>query len=69
MAARLGNVIYWFACAAAALLILGLPLGIFYNWATNNLGQVEYGLVGAVMLCGVAVWLIGRAFKYILAGS
>jgi hypothetical protein len=69
MAARLGEVIYWFGCGIAILLIGGPPAMIFYNWTNNNLGQVDSVGLSIIFACGIIAWLVGRAAKYVLAGK
>jgi hypothetical protein len=68
MAARLGNVIYWFSLGIA------MPTGIFaavmfYAWFRHDfddwLSRAVFLQAGAVSF---ATFLIGRAARYILAG-
>jgi hypothetical protein len=66
--ARLGNVLYWTACALAfcwfvlsMLAVVPSPSG---RWPSGEWGLgLGIGLVG-----GLIIWLIGRAIRYFLAG-
>lgn len=63
MAERLGQVIYWAACAIAAGLV---TFGVFLAAAGNPAG----GPLAVLAICGglgIAVWLAGRAALYVLA--
>lgn len=62
MAARLGDVLYWFACGAATVWS-----GIFGSiyWAEN---RHEPGLLVAAAIGAFLIWIAGRAFRYVLAG-
>jgi hypothetical protein len=70
MIARLGYVLYWIACGVAGLLLLGVIVGLgvlVTGYSTdpfNTLAGVALCAVGAV-LC----WGVGRAFRYVLAGT
>lgn len=67
MAQRLGNVLYWVATALAALL---LALAAIFPIMAERGTSGELWLVSlAIAACGVIVWLIGRACRYVLAGS
>ena len=59
MVERLGNVLYWTGCAAAA----GLCLLALLAFGSDN-PDVSI-LIAAV---GAGCWLLGRALRYILAG-
>jgi hypothetical protein len=62
MAVRLGNVIYWASCGLAGLaLIIILGIGI----QEPRLGP---GPFIAAPVIAFAIWLVGRAFRYVLAG-
>lgn len=69
MAARLGNVIYWF-CAGFAAILVALPLlMIVFLLRPTNAGYADGLLMmGASMAAGVLLFLVGRAARYILAG-
>jgi hypothetical protein len=75
MAARLGNVLYWLGCAIAV--VFGL---VFFVALLSGVPGHEvhdgYGLSLTVygwraLYAGLAVggWLVGRASRYILAGT
>lgn len=57
MAARLGNVLYWMSCGIAALISVAVIL-----WA-RRLEDIVIATVGAGL-----IWIVGRAFRYILSG-
>lgn len=64
MAARLGRVIYWAACAVALLwigvsILAGSSRSVPNWWVDGSLG-----LIGAAL-----IWITGRAVLYILAGK
>jgi hypothetical protein len=61
MLARLGDVIYWFGCIVAAVI---LALGVFDYWFGRD-GLVVLGSWAA--LAGIP-WLIGTAIRYVLTG-
>ena len=61
MLARLGIVLYWAGCLLAACLLLSA--GALF-WNGENWQAVV--LIAAV---GVVFWLIGRACRYVLAGT
>ncbi|KRR26468.1 hypothetical protein CQ14_02995 [Bradyrhizobium lablabi] len=58
MIERLGNVFYWTGCAIAAL------FGFFVLE-----GLIMHGeLIPGAAVAAVFAWLVGRAFRYVLAG-
>lgn len=63
MLARLGNVIYWAACIVAALWLV--PIGIVIASPGSE----------AVLWCSIYAaasalsWAVGRAVRYVLAGT
>lgn len=63
MAARIGNVIYWFGCAVAALAVLA---GLAEYFAEGNRSDGIAVTVG-FFVAALIFWLIGRAVLYILA--
>ena len=70
MAARLGRVIYWLATTVAVLLLaLALVAALF--WIKPEIQGSAQGYWLCVMIggAGVAVWLLGRAVRYILANE
>jgi hypothetical protein len=62
MAARLGNVIYWAGCAAAALGVLAAAI-VLASPGEDATIWIQIYVGGAI-----ASWLVGRAARYILAG-
>jgi hypothetical protein len=69
MAARLGNVLYWLGCLVAAFFSI-TPLLAACNFAVGHHHRIYSDNVLAVST-GLAVgsWVIGRALRYILAGT
>jgi hypothetical protein len=64
MVARLGQVLYWAACAIAVFwLILGL-FGVFTRETLEPWNDIPVFIGGAIL-----IWLIGRAVRYVLAGK
>jgi membrane protein implicated in regulation of membrane protease activity len=62
MLARLGIVIYWLGWIVAALIVLG-------GFAMLSDPRVDkVGVLIAFSIAAFVVWLIGYAFRYILAG-
>lgn len=62
MATRLGNVIYWALGALGGLLIALAAYSIVAGTGDRTFGIVLF------LVAGTALWLIGRACRYILAG-
>lgn len=62
MAVRLGNVIYWALCGLAVLVLVAI-LGIGINEPRLGLGPFI-----AAPAIAIVIWLVGRAFRYVLAG-
>jgi len=66
--ARLGNAVYWAACAVAVgcifLSLLGFGVDLFH------LIQDEPSKADNIFMFvfGVFVWVVGRALRYVLAG-
>lgn len=68
MIARLGNVIYWSCAGLALLLLLWLGGASLIAFASGN-PMTELGVaVALVGGCAAAIWLFGRACRYVLAG-
>jgi hypothetical protein len=67
MIARFGNVLYWFGSIVA---VGTMGLGCF-AWATMNhhAPADDWRLFMLVTCFAVAVWLVGRACRYVLAGT
>jgi hypothetical protein len=63
MLIRLGNVLYWLGCILGAAII---AMGAFV-WNAGWNGR-EMALL-ACLVVAIVVWAIGRAFRYILAGT
>ncbi len=66
MAARLGQVLYWLACAVAAS-IVGLTAVASSTGTTPAREAAIY--VGVAAALSALIWLVGRAIRYILAGN
>jgi hypothetical protein len=64
MLARLGNALYWLGCIVGALLV---GLGVWVWFLREHHGDV--GTVIMLTTFAIAFWLIGRACRYILAGT
>ena len=69
MAARLGQVLYWVACGISVLLCLIAVVA--FSFAVLGLGsgswwQLTVAGLGAIV-AAAAVWLIGRAVRYVLS--
>ena len=63
MAARLGNVLYWLACVGAVLaLVLAVVVAV-------NPGANAQLWIGVYTAAAVVIWLVGRAVRYVLAGT
>jgi uncharacterized membrane protein len=65
MLARLGNVLYWLSCIVAGLIIA------VYAYVTymEPYHPDQFGMGIFVVAIAFAVWLVGRACRYILAGT
>jgi hypothetical protein len=66
MLARLGNVLYWFGCIVAAVIIAAGAAAWFGEAQYRKDG---YGIVIGFAVGALIIWLIGRAFRYVLAGT
>ena len=65
MAARIGNVIYWF-CSAVAALCFAIAFSV---WLVNFREMPEgYLLLAVSFVVAFCIWLVGKAFRYVLAG-
>jgi hypothetical protein len=63
MAARIANVIYWAACAAAVLWV------VFVFVAGATVTHPDWTISMPIALIGaVALWAIGRTVRYALSG-
>jgi hypothetical protein len=63
MLARLGDVLYWAACAVA---VLCAALFVFLAVAGSDAKYFGMFVVGGF---GATTWVFGRACKYVLAGK
>ena len=64
MAERLGHVLYWTGCVLA---ILTIAIGVFLSLDESNTFAWEVRVIAIVI--AVLFWLIGRACRYVLAGT
>lgn len=62
MAERLGDVLYWVGCLAAALLAAGA------FWVLAQTGDQRPGFIAFVSAPALVAWLLGRACRYVLSG-
>lgn len=60
MVERLGNVLYWLGCGFAAL---SLVLGAVVAVAESPVALIAGGVFA------IGAWLLGRAARYVLAGT
>ena len=65
MAARLGNVIYWLACAVAVLMLAVVPIALLIE-ARDEAWWIDTAI--HVIAPAILIWLAGRGVKYVLAG-
>jgi uncharacterized SAM-binding protein YcdF (DUF218 family) len=66
MLARLGNVLYWLGCIVAAVIIAA---GIAEWFGEAQYRTDGYGIVIGFAVAALIAWLIGRGFRYVLAGT
>ena len=64
MLARLGDVLYWLGCILAAIVVVWGALFCF----RADQGDDPY-LFLIVAVAAFSIWVIGRAFRYILSGK
>jgi hypothetical protein len=62
MAARLGQVLYWAGCVLA---ILTIVIGVYLSWYERDAWEMR----AIVFVIAALFWLIGRACRYVLAGT
>ena len=63
MAARLGNVLYWLGCIVAAIVVIyDVTLGLANDWQDPAFLYIRTAILA------VAIWLVGRACRYVLSG-
>jgi hypothetical protein len=67
MAARIGNVIYWFGCIIAAFFVLA-GVAEYIAEGSSRGGEGVFILV-VFLVFGFVSWLIGRALRYILSAA
>jgi hypothetical protein len=70
MLARLGNVFYWMGCGLAVLAWVIAILMIYGDYA--HLGPPRsdfYFVLGLAAVTSIVIWLLGRAARYVLAGT
>jgi hypothetical protein len=65
MLGRLGNVLYWLGCITAGLT---MAVGGFMVYADGGRSEDIFMLI-VFGLIALAVWLLGRACRYVLAGT
>ena len=64
IAIRLGRILHWGAAVFAGLLWLGEFVGIVFGyWSSSQF------VIGAVILAGVAIFLLGRGLRYLFANE
>lgn len=68
MAARLGNVVYWMCSGLAALIILLLAYVVMSYGIGGARGDASF-VQGLMFVVAVAIWLFGRAVRYVLGGK
>ena len=64
MAARLGNVLYWAGCGIA-LLFVALAAS---QWFVAPHPNQTFVMIASLIMAAIA-WLVGRAIRYVLAGT
>ncbi len=67
MLARLGNVLYWAGCAAAAFLVGMALVRLVFDQSVAT--RVAWKQLGFSIAIAVVVWLASRAAKYVFAGK
>jgi hypothetical protein len=64
IAIRLGRVLLWAAVALAGLLWLGEFVGVIFGyWSSSQFA------IGAAILGGIALFLIGRGLRYVFSNE
>jgi len=64
IAVRFGRLVHWAAVAFAGVLWLGEFIGIVFGHWSNN----EFK-IGAVILAGLVIYLLGRGLRYVFANE
>ena len=67
MAARLGVVLFWFGCILSVLTLLTIPFGLMFP--RGAFGGMDFFAIFLVTITASAIWLVGRACRYVLAGG
>jgi hypothetical protein len=62
MVERLGHVLYWAGCVLAILIIV---IGVYLSWYERDAWEMRV----ITFVVAALVWLIGRACRYVLAGT
>jgi hypothetical protein len=64
---RLGNVLHWFFCVIAVLLVVATV----WKWGAMQqpANWWDWWVLCTLGVFAVASWSVGRAFRYTLAGS
>lgn len=64
IAVRAGRFLHWAAIAFVGVMWLGEFIGIAFGyWSNSNL------ILGAVILTGIVVFLLGRGLRYVFANE
>jgi hypothetical protein len=64
IAIRLGRFLHWAAIAFAGALWLGEFVGIVFGyWSSSNF------VIGAIVLAGILIVLLGRGLRYVFASE
>jgi uncharacterized BrkB/YihY/UPF0761 family membrane protein len=64
MLSKLGNALYWLGCGMALALFF-VSLYVYLTDAT----PLGIAMAIAIAVTAVVVWLLGRAFRYVLSGT
>ena len=64
IAVRAGRMLHWAALVSVGVLWLGEFCGIIFGYWTSN-----QFVIGAVILGGIAVFLLGRGLRYVFANE
>jgi len=66
MLERLGDVLYWLASATAGLLIAGTAVLLY---SSSHMKSADQWYLGGLAGCiALAIWIAGRAARYVLTG-
>jgi hypothetical protein len=66
MIVRLGNVLYWFGCGVAVLILV---IGVLQLITEGSTRSGEIWIVIGFIIAALIVWLIGRSCRYVLSGK